>query len=65
MSKTAAVLAHLKKGKTITSWQAFEKFRATRLADIIFKLRGQGYNIGTELVEDGSTRFARYRLTHK
>lgn len=65
MSKTAAVLAHLKRGRTITSMQAFEKFRATRLADIVFKLRGQGYNISTELVEDEKTRFARYRLINK
>lgn len=65
MSKQAAVLAHLKRGRTITSWQAFEQFRATRLADIIFKLRGQGYNITTELVEDEKTRYARYRLVKK
>ena len=65
MSKTAAVLAHLKRGRTITSWQAFEQFRATRLADIIFKLRGHGYNITTELVEDEKTRYARYRLVKK
>ena len=62
MSKTAAVLAHLKKGKTITSWQAFEKFRATRLADIIFKLRNCGHDISTEMIEDNETRYARYRL---
>jgi len=62
MSKTAAVLAHLKKGKTITSWQAFEKFRATRLADIIFNLRNSGHDISTEMIEDNETRYARYRL---
>jgi hypothetical protein len=65
MSKTAAVLAHLKRGRTITSMEAFEKFRATRLADIVFRLRGQGYKIGTELVENENTRFARYRLVNK
>lgn len=63
MSKTAAVYNHLKKGKTITSWEAFTQFRATRLADIIFRLRNQGHKIGTELVDDGTTRFARYRMT--
>ena len=63
MSKIAKVFAHLKKGKTITSWQAFEQFHATRLADIIFKLRSKGCNINTELVEDGKTRYAGYRMT--
>lgn len=65
MSKQAAVLAHLKRGRTITSWQAFEKFGATRLADIVFKLRGHGFNVVTELVEDGKSRYARYRLVKK
>ena len=62
MSKTAKVLAHLKKGKTITSWQAIQNFRATRLADIVFRLRGNGFNIATEMIEDGKLRYARYRM---
>lgn len=62
MSKTVDVLNHLKK-HPITSWEAITKYRATRLADIIFKLRGRGFNISTELVEDGSVRYARYRLS--
>jgi hypothetical protein len=62
MSKTVDVLNHLKK-RPITSWEAITKYRATRLADIIFKLRGRGFNISTELVEDGSIRYARYRLS--
>ena len=62
MSKTMKVLTHLKSGKTITSWQAFERFRATRLADIVFRLRGHGFNIVTEMLEDGKIRYARYRM---
>jgi hypothetical protein len=62
MSKTVDVLNHLKK-KPITSWEAITQYRATRLADIIFKLRGRGFNITTELVENGSIRYARYRLS--
>lgn len=62
MSKTVDVLNHLKK-RPITSWQAITMYRATRLADIIFKLRGRGFNISTELVEDGAVRYARYRLS--
>jgi hypothetical protein len=62
MNKTDAVIAHLKK-RPITSWEAITKYQATRLADIIFKLRGRGLNISTELVENGSVRYARYRLS--
>lgn len=62
MSKTVDVLNHLKK-RPITSWEAITQYRATRLADIIFKLRGRGFNITTELVENGSIRYARYRLS--
>lgn len=63
MSKTAKVFAHLKKGKTITSIEAFEMFRATRLADIIFKLRCRGEKIQTILVRNDRTQYAKYRMT--
>jgi len=63
MSKTQQVLIHLQK-KPITSWEAIVLFKATRLADIIFKLRGRGLNITTEIVQGEKCQFARYRL-HK
>ena len=63
MSKTAKVFNHLKKGKTITSMEAFEMFRATRLADIIFKLRCRGEKIDTILVKNERTQYAKYRMT--
>ena len=56
MNQTTAVLNHLLKHGSITSMQAFELFGATRLADIIFRLRGKGYNIKTIECE-GITRF--------
>lgn len=37
--KTAKVLNHLKEKGSITSWEAIELYGATRLSDIIFKLR--------------------------
>jgi hypothetical protein len=61
MTKTEQVLLHLKK-KPITSWEAITLFKATRLADIIFKLRGRGLNITTEIVQGEKCQFARYRL---
>lgn len=62
MSKTDAVLEHLKK-RPITSWEAITQYRATRLADIIFRLRNQGFKISTELVDGGKVKYARYRLS--
>jgi hypothetical protein len=62
MSKTNSVLEHLKK-RPITSWEAITAYKATRLADIIFRLRCRGFNISTELVDGGKTKYARYRLS--
>lgn len=46
-NKTTKVLEYLKTFGTITSLEAIEKFGATRLSDIIFRLRKKGYNIIT------------------
>lgn len=44
--KTARVLLHLQEKGSITSWEAIELYGATRLSDIVFKLR-QKYDIET------------------
>ena len=46
-NKTQVVLEHLKNYGTITSLEAIDKYGATRLSDIIYRLRKQGYNIET------------------
>jgi hypothetical protein len=63
MTKSAKVAQHLRSFKHITSWEAIQKYRVTRLADIIFRLKGKGWLISTVMMEtkDG-TRFARYIL---
>lgn len=63
MTKLAKVMDHLIKHKTITSWEAITKYRVTRLADTIFKLKNRGWLITTMMMEgkDG-TRFAKYVL---
>jgi hypothetical protein len=63
MTKINAVYAHLKKHKHITSWEAINLYKATRLADIVYKLKQQGMNIQTIMVEGDKCRFARYRLS--
>ena len=46
-NKTQVVLEHLKQYGTITSLEAIDKYGATRLSDIIYRLRKQGMNIET------------------
>jgi hypothetical protein len=61
MSKTQQVLQHLEKSP-ITSWEAIQLYKATRLADIIFKLKNRGFNIYTKMEENNDVKFARYYL---
>lgn len=65
-NKHKKVLNHLKEHGTITSWEAIEKYGATRLSSIIFNLRKK-YNISTIMNEEtdryGNTcRYAIYKL---
>jgi hypothetical protein len=61
MNKSKKVAKVLEK-RSITSLEAFEKFRATRLADIVYKMRKRGHIITTEMVEINGVRFAKYRM---
>lgn len=63
MTKHAKVMEHLLKYKMITSWEAIQKYRVTRLADTIFKLKSRGWLITTIMCDarDG-TRYAKYVL---
>lgn len=45
------VLEHLERGFSITSLEAWEKYGCSRLADIIYKLRKEGYHIDAEMVK--------------
>lgn len=63
MNKTKAVLEWLESGKTITSWEAIQMFRATRLSGIIFNLKSYGYNIQSiEEKNDEGIRYSKYWL---
>lgn len=44
-TKTDQVLKHLKEKGSIDSWTAIQLYGATRLADIIYKLRRRGFEI--------------------
>lgn len=48
-TQTEEVLAYLRSNPNgITSWEAFERFGATRLSDIIFRLKKRGVHIASE-----------------
>jgi len=49
-TQKSEVLKYMETHKGITSIQAIEKFGATRLSDIIFRLRQEGYEIETESI---------------
>tara|TARA_Y100001972_G_C7452562_1_gene231539 strand:+ start:33 stop:254 length:222 start_codon:yes stop_codon:yes gene_type:complete len=62
-SQKEIVLSHLKKNKTITSWEAIQTYRCTRLADKIFVLRQEGHEIITNnMTNKNGKRFAEYVL---
>jgi len=67
-TKIEMVKKHLKKKKTITSWQAIELFKATRLSAIIFELKNrQNWVIESKAMakkdENGQTcNFVKYVL---
>ena len=56
MNQITAILEHLRVNGSITSLEAINMYGATRLADIIFKLRKRGFQIKTVNCV-GKTRF--------
>ena len=68
MNKTKAVMLHLQKYGSITSWEAIKEYGATRLSSIIYNLRYHyGMNIINEQVDftdryGNKSCFAKYVL---
>lgn len=60
-SKINLVANHLITKRKITSWEAIDRYHATRLADIIYVLKSEGWDIMTEMVKKDGVRFAVYR----
>ena len=59
-TKTKKVAIHLVNHKNITSWDAINKFKATRLSAIIFILKKRGYIIESVYEQNGNSRYVRY-----
>jgi hypothetical protein len=60
-TKINLVANHLITKRKITSWEAIDRYHATRLADIIYVLKSEGWDIMTEMVKQDGVRFAVYR----
>ena len=56
------ILNHLKKHKFITSWEAIQEYRITRLSARIYELREKGYQIITKNITENGKTFAEYSL---
>ena len=63
-SQSMRVLRYLQRGNTISSFEAYEKFRVTRLNAIMWILKNDGYAIKSDWVdaEDGRENYKRYWL---
>ena len=66
-TQKSEVLKFMQKYEYITQMIATERFGATRLSDIIFRLRKEGYEIGTRTVTKKNryghtTNYAEYYL---
>ena len=64
MSKTQEniILDHLKENKFITTWEAIQEYRITRLSARIYELREKGYQILTKNITENGKTFAEYSL---
>lgn len=65
MNQNQKILNHLKEHKKITSYEAFEKYRITRLSARIHDLREQGHNITSDMVYGNEYKYAVYRLEER
>jgi hypothetical protein len=53
---------HLKMYGNISSWEAIQNYRITRLSEYIRQLREDGLDIFSEWVTDGKKHWVNYRL---
>lgn len=66
-NQMAKIREHLRKHRSITSWDAIQLYGCTRLSDKIFQLRNKGWIIDTQMIEvknrfNDKTEIAKYIL---
>ncbi len=64
-SQTMKILNHLKKYKSINTYDSFLRYGCTRLSARIFDLRKQGFSITTNYITKKGTTYANYILKDK
>lgn len=62
VSQEKAILAHLRKGKTLTPLEALNKFSCFRLGARIFELKQAGHAIRSRMVKKGQKWVAEYSM---
>ena len=63
VSQKKRILEYLKKGKSVTPIDALNLCGCFRLADVVFRLKKDGYDITTKMVPNANGKaFASYRL---
>ncbi len=62
LSQRREVLDHLLKYGSITSWDAIQQYRITRLSEYVRILRSEGKNIQSTWKEHNGKRFVEYSL---
>lgn len=60
LSQNDTIKAHLQAGKRISTWQAYELYNITCLAQRIHDLRQSGIMIHSEIVTHNGKRFSEY-----
>lgn len=61
MKQKELIKNHLEIYGNITSWEAIEHYRITRLSHYIYLLRSEGKTITSERVENNGKRFVNYK----
>jgi hypothetical protein len=61
-SKKVLIRKWLESGKAITPKEAYSMFGSMRLAAIIHDLKQDGFKFETEIIKNGRSKYARYRL---
>ena len=61
-SKKDRILDYLRGGYSITPLEAWKIFGLYRLADVVYRLKKEGWDIKTEDVTESGATFARYKL---
>ena len=69
MSKTQKIKKHFENGNSLTSWEAIELFRCTRLAAVVSVLKDRGMRFQTEKCSSVNSQgqksnFVRYTCTN-